>query len=180
MGLLPGRPPGSLLTRLRRDRHDPGGRTSQIHRNPRTTKRVASGRIRLARIRDCSQLSLTAFCEEAIATGSVVYTDHWSGYNDLERWVHPPPDEHLGLWRPGARRDARVHRVASLLKRWLLGTHQGVGVRQLDFYLDEFTFRFNRRHSRSRGLLFRRLLEQAVHVDHAPAREIVGGRPLLP
>jgi hypothetical protein len=56
-----------------------------------------------------------------------------------------------------------VHRVASLLKRWLLGTHQGaVQPSQLDYYLDEFTFRFNRRTSRSRGLLFYRLLEQAV------------------
>ncbi len=50
------------------------------------------------------------------------------------------------------------------------------GVRQLDFYVDEFVFRFNRRHSGSRGLLFYRLLEQAVQVDHVPAREIVGGR----
>ena len=53
--------------------------------------------------------------------------------------------------------------MASLLKRWLLGTHQGaVQPNQLDYYLDEFTFRFNRRTSRSRGLLFYRLLEQAV------------------
>jgi len=56
-----------------------------------------------------------------------------------------------------------VHRIASLLKRWLLGTHQGaVRSEQLDYYLDEFTFRFNRRTSRSRGLLFCRLLEQAM------------------
>jgi hypothetical protein len=56
-----------------------------------------------------------------------------------------------------------VHRIASLLKRWLLGTHQGaVRSEQLDYYLDEFTFRFNRRTSRSRGLLFYRLLEQAM------------------
>jgi hypothetical protein len=75
----------------------------------------------------------------------------------------------------------RVHRVASLLKRWLLGTHQGgISVRHLDFYLDEFVFRFNRRHSRSRGLLFYRLLEQAVQVDHVPTRQIVGGRLHIP
>jgi hypothetical protein len=67
----------------------------------------------------------------------------------------------------------RVHRVASLLKRWLLGTHQGaVRAHQLDYYLDEFTFRFNRRSSRQRGLLFYRLLEQAVAIDHVPASEI--------
>jgi hypothetical protein len=61
-----------------------------------------------------------------------------------------------------------VHRVASLLKRWLLGTHQGgVSHDQLDYYLDEFTFRFNRRHSRHRGLLYR-LLEQAVATEPHP------------
>ena len=66
-----------------------------------------------------------------------------------------------------------VHRVASLLKRWLLGTHQGaVSHDQLDYYLDEFTFRFNRRHSRHRGLLFYRLLEQAVATDPHPYKAL--------
>jgi len=60
----------------------------------------------------------------------------------------------------------RVHRVTALLKRWLLGTHQGaVSPAHLDYYLDEFTFRFNRRHSASRGKLFFRLMEQAVQVS---------------
>ena len=71
----------------------------------------------------------------------------------------------------------RVHRVASLLKRWLLGTHHGgIRVRHLDFYLDEFTFRFNHRHSNSRGMLFYRLLEQALQIEHVPVAKIVGGR----
>ena len=70
----------------------------------------------------------------------------------------------------------RVHRVASLLKRWLLGTYQGaVEPAHLDYYLDEFTFRFNRRTSRSRGKLFYRLVQQAVAIDFVPAREIRGG-----
>jgi hypothetical protein len=70
----------------------------------------------------------------------------------------------------------RVHRIASLLKRWLLGTHQGaVSDQHLDYYLDEFTFRFNRRRSRARGLLFYRLLTQALNVDPAPYRRIIGG-----
>lgn len=70
----------------------------------------------------------------------------------------------------------RVHRVASLLKRWLLGTHQGAVSREhLDYYLDEFTFRFNRRTSRSRGLLFYRLLERAVAVDAVPYAAMVKG-----
>ena len=70
----------------------------------------------------------------------------------------------------------RVHRVASLLKRWLLGTHQGAVSREhLDDYLDEFTFRFNRRTSRHRGKLFYRLLEQAVAVDPVPYAAMVKG-----
>jgi hypothetical protein len=70
----------------------------------------------------------------------------------------------------------RVHRVASLLKRWLLGTHQGRPERaHLPYYLDEFTFRFNRRASRHRGLLFYRLLQQAVAVDPVPYRRLIAG-----
>ena len=70
----------------------------------------------------------------------------------------------------------RVHRVVSLLKRWLLGTHQGAVERKhLPYYLDEFTFRFNRRTSRRRGMLFYRLVQQALAVDPAPYRSLVGG-----
>jgi hypothetical protein len=72
----------------------------------------------------------------------------------------------------------RVHLVASLLKRWLLGTHQGaVAETHLDYYLDEFTFRFNRRTSRSRGKLFFRLVEQAIALDPMPFKDLVGGKP---
>src|ERR1017187_5424808 len=68
----------------------------------------------------------------------------------------------------------RVHRVVSLLKRWLLGTHQGaVSVEHLDYYLDEFTFRFNRRKSRSRGKLFFRLVQQAVAAEPTTYRSII-------
>ena len=71
----------------------------------------------------------------------------------------------------------RAHRVSSLLKRWLLGTHQGAArPHQLEHYLDEFTFRFNRRSSQRRGLLFYRLLEQTVQVDPVPVTAIVSGR----
>lgn len=70
-----------------------------------------------------------------------------------------------------------VHRVASLLKRWLLGTHQGsVGPPHLDDYLTEDTFRFTRRTARSRGLLFYRLVQQAVVTEPAPYRALAGGR----
>ena len=70
----------------------------------------------------------------------------------------------------------RVHLVVSLLKRWLVGTHQGaVSLQHLDYYLDEFTFRFNRRKSHSRGKLFYRLLQQAVAVEPVPYKAVVGG-----
>ena len=68
----------------------------------------------------------------------------------------------------------RVHQVVSLLKRWLLGTHHGaVSFDHLDYYLDEFTFRFNRRTSRSRGKLFYRLAQQAVAVEPVPYKNLI-------
>ena len=70
----------------------------------------------------------------------------------------------------------RVYRVVSPLKRWLMGTPQGaVSHKHLDYYLDEFTFRFNRRNSRHRGKLFYRLLQQAVAVGPMPYTRIVSG-----
>lgn len=73
----------------------------------------------------------------------------------------------------------RVHRAASLLKRWLLGTHQGrVQRKHLPYYLDEFVFRFNRRSSRSRGLLFFRLMQQAIALTPIAYRDLVGGRSI--
>jgi hypothetical protein len=89
----------------------------------------------------------------------------------------PPPDQRRGQRRPRARRHAARPPRRLTAQRWLLGTHHGgVRARQLDFYLDEFVFRFNRRQSRSRGLLFYRLLEQAAQLEPIIAREIVGGR----
>ena len=142
-------------------------------------KRPASGRVRLARIPDCSQASLERFCQDVVEPGTVIYTDFWSGYAGLASlgFVHHPTNISAS-GDPAHVAMPRVHRVASLLKRWLLGTHQGgVSVRQLDFYLDEFTFRFNRRRSSHRGLLFYRLLEQALDIEPIRAREIIGGRP---
>ena len=70
-----------------------------------------------------------------------------------------------------------VHQVVSLLKRWLLGTHQGgIGHAHLDYYLDEFTFRFNRRNSKSRGKLLYRLLQQTVQVDPVTYAQMIGGK----
>ena len=134
------------------------------------------GRIRLTRVADASAKSLEPVIAAAIELGSQVRTDDWKGYNGLDR---------LGYRRQIVRSSAEVgenllplaNRVASLLKRWLLGTHQGaVSVAHIDYYLDEYTFRFNRRTSGSRGLLFLRLIQQAVDLSPVPANEIRGGR----
>jgi hypothetical protein len=133
------------------------------------------GRIRLRRIADASAASRHAFVADSIAPGSVVHTDAWAGYRGLEALGYAHEVTIRGP-RPQAAPELmpRVHRVISLLKRWLLGTHQGAASHEyLDYYLDEFTFRFNRRTSRHRGKLFFRLLEQAVQVEPAPYREIV-------
>jgi len=135
------------------------------------------GRVRMRHIPDASGESLLPFVREVVAPGSVVRTDGWSGYNGLSDYGYTQDilvlsssgdPAHVSI--PG------VHRVASLLKRWLLGTHQGsVLSNHLQSYLDEFTFRFNRRTSRSRGLVFRRLLEQAVITGPVTQADIIYG-----
>ena len=133
------------------------------------------GRIRMRRIPDASGLSLHGFIEDSIEPGSIVHTDGWQGYSGLERRGY----RHEVTVLEGQKQTAwellpRVHWVVSSLKRWLLGTHQGaVSPDHLDYYLDEFTFRFNRRTSGSRGKLFYRLLQQAVAVEPAPYRSMV-------
>jgi transposase-like protein/ribosomal protein L37AE/L43A len=135
------------------------------------------GRIRMRRIPNASAASLGAFVHEAIEPGSEVHTDGWHGYDRLKAngyrhrvtFLRGDPElaaEHL----------PRVHRVVSLLKRWLLGTHQGAASpAHLDYYLDEFTFRFNRRRSHHRGMLFFRLVQQAVAVGPVPYARLVRG-----
>ena len=134
------------------------------------------GRIRLCRVPDASGKSLHGAVAKAVEPSSTVRTDGWSGYNGLTD---------LGYVHDVVRKSAEVgenllplaNRVASLLKRWLLGTHQGaIRPSHLDYYLDEFTFRFNRRTSRSRGKLFYRLLQQAAAVAPVFGRQIKGGR----
>ncbi len=125
------------------------------------------GRIRMRQMVDASAESLMPFVRDSVAPGSVVHTDGWLGYVPLKSKGY----EHEVTFLKGNKKTPselmpRVHRVISLLKRWLMGTHQGaVSHKHLDSYLDEFTFRFNRRRSQSRGKLFFRLAQQAVTVD---------------
>ena len=136
------------------------------------------GRIRLLQIEDASMMTLHQGIFQCVVEGSAVCTDGWRGYNELEG---------IGYDHEVVRSESDVgeqllplaHRVASLLKRWLLGTHQGaVRSSHLDYYLDEFTFRFNRRTSRSRGKLFYRLVQQAATIDHMPVGKIKSRRAL--
>ena len=133
------------------------------------------GRIRLRRVPNASANSLQGFIDDVVEPGSQVHTDGWVGYDRVEAHGyrhritfisdHPEPANKLL---------PRVHLVVSLLKRWLLGTHQGaVSPAHLDYYLDEFTFRFNRRRSRYRGKLFHRLAQQAVQVPPVPYKDLV-------
>ena len=135
----------------------------------------AIGRIRMLRIPDASAMSLRPFIIQAIEPGSTVITDGWEGYNGLEAhgYVH---EVRVGRGSGGSRNNLLplVHRVVSLLKRWILGTHQGaVDPEHIDYYLDEFTFRFNRRTSRHRGKLFYRLLQHAMAVDPTTYGQII-------
>lgn len=122
------------------------------------------GRVRMRHVPDASGANLLPFVSDAVAVGSTVLTDGWRGYNGLRKRgyvrkqiVLSSSGDPAHVSMPG------VHRISCLLKRWLLGTHQGsFAAGHLQSYLEEYTFRFNRRSSRSRGLVFRRLLEQAV------------------
>ena len=135
----------------------------------------AVGRIRLARVKDSSADSLLGFVQEAVTPGAVVITDGLNSYSRLGKLGYRHDRRPLEGKQSAPTHLPRAHRVASLLKRWLLGTHQGaVRRKHLDYYLDEFTFRFNRRTSRHRGKLFHRLLEHAVVVDPTPYSAIVG------
>lgn len=168
------------------DRHAPA---SSVGRKSHTDKALVViavelvqpkgfGRIRLRRIERDSDAFVIPFVKEVIEAGSEVHTDGLAAYRTLEALGY----RHQRIVMQGSETPAHVsmpgvHRVAALIKRWILGTHHGaVQPSQLDAYLDEFVFRFNRRTSASRGLLFYRLLQQAVITDPVTYRDIVATR----
>jgi len=134
-----------------------------------------TGRIRMARIRDASASSLRLFVEQSVEPGSVVHTDGWQGYAGLASNGYEHEVTVLARKKESADELLpHVHHVVGLLKTWLAGTlHGATSHEHLDYYLDEFTFRFNRRTSRSRGKLFYRLAQQAVQVDPVPYKAMV-------
>jgi transposase-like protein len=137
------------------------------------------GRIRLQRIPNGSAESLNKAVEDSIAKGSTIRTDGWHGYDQLASLGY----EHMIVHESEELRDNLLplaHRVAALLKKWIQGTHQGaVRASHLDYYLEEFTFRFNRRTSRSRGKLFYRLVQQAVAVGPVTGEQVRGCRSIV-
>ena len=155
-GLRSGRARGKkVLTGIAVEVHDPKG----------------LGRCRMGPLANASAGSLHAFVADHVEPGARVITDGWGGYLGLEQlgYLHDRRSQRAARARGEDPHELlpTVHRVASLVKRWLLGTHQGsVGDAHLPGYLNEFVFRFNRRRSRSRGLVFFRVLELAV--AHAP------------
>lgn len=125
-----------------------------------------TGRVRLKHIPDASGSTLEKAIDEMVVPGSTIRTDGWRGYSKLGEKGYT----HIILvhdeQEPGEHPTPLVDRIASLLKRWLLGTHQGgQQFSHIQYYLDEYTFRFNRRKSRSRGMLFYRLIQQALQVE---------------
>jgi transposase-like protein len=136
------------------------------------------GRIRMVRVADASAASLLPAIVQSVEPGTMIHTDGWRAYGGLKD---------LGYGHKAIRQTdelgenllPKINLPVSLLKRWLLGTLQGaVRAHHLDYYLDEFTFRFNRRTSKSRGLLFYRLLQHAVVRDPVRGNDLVGGRAL--
>ena len=138
-----------------------------------------TGRIRMSVIPDVSSASIHEFILNSVEKGATIHSDGWSGYKGIELlgYRHLVTNISDG-GDPAHVVMPRVHRVASLLDRWWLGIHQGaIRPSQLEYYLDEFTFRFNRRTSRARGLLFYRLMEQAVSSAPVTRQMIIGGQP---
>jgi transposase-like protein len=135
------------------------------------------GRIRMRHVPDASGMSLKTFISDVVADNSIVCTDGWTGYS----WLSDSEYQHQKTVLSSSGDPAHVsmpgvHRVASLLKRWIMGTHQGCVVPEhLQSYLEEFTFRFNRRKSRSRGLLFYRLMEQSVATKPVTFKDVTFG-----
>lgn len=141
------------------------------------TKEGKIARIRLRHVPDVSADSLIPFLEEVVELGSTIRTDGWKSYGSLpsrgyehDVTVLSATDQPAHIVFPS------VSRVAALLKRWILGTLQGgIASEHLNSYLDEFTFRFNRRTSKARGLLFYRLLQYAVQLPHTSTDDLEQG-----
>lgn len=142
-------------------------------------ERKGFGRIRLRRIDNDAESCVVPFVQDSIEPGAQVRTDGSAAYRSLTDLGYAHQRRvMLGSDTPAHVSMAGVHRVAALIKRWMLGTHHGsVQPEHLDAYLDEFVFRFNRRTSNSRGLLFYRLLQQAMRTEPFTYADVVKKAP---
>lgn len=133
-----------------------------------------TGRIRLAKIPNALSKSLKEFITNNVEKGSTIITDGWSGYKNLSNLGYNHEIQSNLVIDIDGEILPNAHRIASLLIRWLLGTHQSyLNKNKLEYYLDEYTFRYNRRTSKSRGLLFYRLIEQAVVSEPVTYKKII-------
>ena len=133
-----------------------------------------TGKVRLAKISDASSKSLNTFIEDNIEPSSTIITDGWPSYNELSTKGYSHKVQKATVKDEDEEVLPNVHRIASLLKRWLLGTHQSyLNKNKLEYYLDEYVFRYNRRTSKSRGLLFLRLIEQGVKIHPISYEKII-------
>ncbi len=133
-----------------------------------------TGRIRLQIVPSGSAKDLTKFITTHIEVGSSIITDGWTGYSKVSVKGYKHQIQCVKWEEDEEQMLPNAHRVASLLKRWLLGTHQNyVSPSRLQNYLEEFVFRYNRRKSNSRGLLFQRIMEQAVKHNPVKYKEIM-------
>lgn len=132
------------------------------------------GRVRLRCLPTLDQQTVEAFMRDSVAPGSTVVTDGLSVYDTLEQLGYTHQPHVITSGGAAARQELEhAHLVISLVKRWLRGTHQGaVTPNHLQAYLDEYTFRFNRRRAQHRGLLFHRLLQQAVTLRPPPVKAL--------
>lgn len=136
------------------------------------------GRIRLAHIKDASSKAIEDALSTMVAPGSAITTDGWSGYAGLVKAGYGH-EVVRSFGSVGEDLLPRCHRVASLLKRWIMGTLQGsLSEKHLPDYLNEFTFRFNRRSSASRGKLFYRLAQMSVQFKATPYAKMIGTPPV--
>ena len=133
-----------------------------------------TGRVRLSKIPDASGDSLKNFVEQNIKPASTIITDGWPSYSGLKKMGYVHEIQRAVVKEEDEEILPNVHRIASLLKRWLLGTHQSyLNKDKLGYYLDEYVFRYNRRTSNSRGLLFQRLMEQAINTAPVTYEKII-------
>lgn len=132
------------------------------------------GRARMAVIPDASAASLRTFITANIAAGSTIVSDAWQGYPSAMDGYHHQRLSISASGAPAHESLPAIHRVFALVKRLLEGTYQGGGSHEhLQEYLDEYVFRFNRRHTRNRGLLFMRLLQRALTSPPVTYRSLV-------